>query len=624
MSRSTIIQLREKDNLNNHGGMAETPGEYAVTLDRPLKLEEGDQLAIKSCYLDTTSQSGTTITIDDTNNKFSMKHLIYLRNHTIRTDFTVTNATGITPVGDNDNSLYYLAERNGNTYNSHVYRLDTAILLCDASDAIISECDLVFQYNKPDATDPRGYVESTVTLHVAKQQALAQGNRIKLQLSSKVGTQDFGIQLEYYDTGDAGLPGINESFKLVGPHGKHGSDKNPIDYIAARFSIIFKSLTGTLGQLLYNDAFVPMEYTVKFDIPQGRYDGTGLAAYITDQLTSIDWDFGGDPKIFEPQPIEEHLPPEFDAFASRSPYITSNKQAFQDPKYGINVVVTDMFLVADTGTAILEIDQTAPTNYVIGSSQVGLIYDDDDNKFKFELLHGSIYDTNGRIAVKYIEVGTSARYRIANSNAGVAFTGFTADADGVKCSNLFIRDMGFNSSMFVTAYNPVKNDYVNIGTDIQTSTVQIVPGLNTTADLVSIDLVGLKTDTTYFTAPALGALGDIETTAVSSVVANEIKGSQTGSLNNGYFLVEISGLPNSDIVNNPNNKIQAIIGRYYSTADFTESVDGSGSIPYVQPPGPPAMISDLTVRILDPSGSNTDSVGGNNTIFLELIKATPE
>jgi hypothetical protein len=71
--------------------------------------------------------------------------------------------------------------------------------------------------------------------------------------------------------------------------------------------------------------------------------------------------------------------------------------------------------------------------------------------------------------------------------------------------------------------------------------------------------------------------------------------------------------------NSFNNKIQAIIGRYYTSGSGTQSVGGEGAITYTHK-GEPIKLNQFRVRILAPDGQLA-RVGDDNTVFLNITKA---
>ena len=81
--------------------------------------------------------------------------------------------------------------------------------------------------------------------------------------------------------------------------------------------------------------------------------------------------------------------------------------------------------------------------------------------------------------------------------------------------------------------------------------------------------------------------------------------------------MEISGINNQDIIGQPvkNNLIQAMIGKYYSNGNFTES-QGDGLI--YQHRGEPIVIKSLRVRILNSLGEVQPGLGPNSAVILNI------
>ena len=67
------------------------------------------------------------------------------------------------------------------------------------------------------------------------------------------------------------------------------------------------------------------------------------------------------------------------------------------------------------------------------------------------------------------------------------------------------------------------------------------------------------------------------------------------------------------------SSISGIVSRYYSVDSYT-SGSSDAAIPYVHR-GAPMMLTSLRVRILDPSNYDAASIGEDNTVFVEVIKA---
>jgi hypothetical protein len=100
--------------------------------------------------------------------------------------------------------------------------------------------------------------------------------------------------------------------------------------------------------------------------------------------------------------------------------------------------------------------------------------------------------------------------------------------------------------------------------------------------------------------------------------------------NEGYYLLEIgTNIPQKMVGGATNeqttsNKVQSIIGKYYSQNGNFLQDDGSGSIVYEHQSDIPQILSDLNVRILhaDLTPPEENEIGPKNSVFLEIIKTS--
>ena len=105
-----------------------------------------------------------------------------------------------------------------------------------------------------------------------------------------------------------------------------------------------------------------------------------------------------------------------------------------------------------------------------------------------------------------------------------------------------------------------------------------------------------------------------------TVTVSTVEDPRTSS---GYFFIEIiAGFNNlivSDAITTQN--IHAIINRYYNRGAYTSSTE-TDSMVYTHH-GAPLILSSIRTRILLPNRTVPKTLGNDNTIFMEVIKAPP-
>ena len=369
--------------------------------------------------------------------------------------------------------------------------------------------------------------------------------------------------------------------------------------------------------------------SVPFTLKKGAYKPEHIAQLITDQIVKI-------------SPTGFSTGQDGQRFTNNEFFTTSlDLKAIGDKADGTNPGTKPFFIRTD-GARALQFDDTdvgggVRRNYWCGASNFGLSYD--GIRFQFSNLHNSIY-SNHHPAVFGTQVGnrgtTNLQY-LANKVGGIAFS-------QLEPSDLWFNKLGFSRDMLVhpkavtcawtlpgghggAGVNPVGNVAFTAavgGNDIDN---RIRDGLNTTGDLNDVDACIVKNDAPD---PARGAgaydrPGNTGLKGVNTNVINTI-GILAGELNQisegkSYYQVEIDmNLPSEKLgANTYNNKIQAIIGRYYATDNGTQAVGGEGAITYTHK-GQTRKIDTFRVRILNPDGTLA-TVGDDNTVFLNITKA---
>lgn len=629
MSNPILIELRE-DTSDNTLQDAINAGEYQVTLNNPLVLKENDELSLSSVFVDSVATNSGKIVINPDETDFTIRNFVYLNNY----EFDNANATPFQRDGQSivkglNDGFDYVACKNTGTATNTTSEITSWSIPIDMSH---------FQDGHPKEK------QDAITFHL-KYQAI-DGTRMKFTIP--IGKEiSLSIEISRAGNDPNGNPNqafyTNDDFKR--DFGKD-VDGYPFDFLDGTLEKDTPFITepphsGTLhGGFQEDFAFstrsasfngiklTPHIFTYNFTIASGAYDPSEFARVLTDKLAGQNISNpSGDVVNFNDIPDTDgnkYLPVPR-SFLSPYLHITSTLSAISAPNtqtYGCR---------ADGEGVILSNNN----NLLFGSTQIGVEFDVDQNKFLFSQLHTPYYlDTGGSTPmgtqftnVKAHDSSATNQNFVANKNGGVGFT-------ELQPANVWFKKMGMDTSI-LTNFG-IKDfdgngkqfaDYKNI-TDGSTTLGNLSPitfvmndGVNTTGNFTSLDSAILKT--TPRVLPA-----DLSSLKDTSQIIRQIYA--RNSLNEGgslpYFLIEIDGKGiNSDIRGGvasaiTNTKISAIVSRYFQTLSYTSSMDGSGAIPYVHK-GQPLMIDCFKVRILDPNGELSDNIQDSNIVFLQHTPA---
>ena len=584
-SKTSIIKLQQNEAYSN----ITDNGSFDVMLNKPLILEDGDVVQLKSVFLDTTASSSGKIQLDeDVNVNISVAK--YLQNFNKDQDLkTYTPArAGADKV---DNKLYFLCDTKTNnasikkllsiTIRPHDTKQERWGCLDKHKDTILN-----FTY-----TNNAGVVNP---FHIVVPPSKCRGLNSSRKLVYVKQDEVIPGDIESESFGKVAPIFRGDTFQYVG--GQDILKKNNISR-----TIDIQETTITAG----GTAITQMRHlSFNFTIPSGQYLPSELGTLITQKLVKIDY-FGN--------PVGED--DGNGIFPVDNPCLATLQQLKRD--MFDNEGQTQFNLCREDGASVMSFtgDLTGANDRFIGANQVSLEYDETLNKLMFSILHFPLYvgDANSASAGALFEgQGVATKY------SGLFFTDLSPP-------DFWFDKLGFNPNILMNSGD--SGNILNVNgtqTLISSLSSDAVDGVNMTGALKSIDLPIRKT-TDY--ASVQGASGNqVATNFTTPIYSQRIFNDPTAR--SGYFLLEIGGLPNlqdfrgsnNSVSNMDSSKIQGIISRYYTTESFTMD-EGQGGIQYIHS-GEKATINNLSVRILNHNGVVPDGdLGDRNTIFLEVIKA---
>ena len=309
-------------------------------------------------------------------------------------------------------------------------------------------------------------------------------------------------------------------------------------------------------------------------------------------------------------------------------------------------------------------------NYLLGTSNFGLTYDPEHDKFTVAQLHNSLYNSVDSAAnntgIPEVRIGdvttgpaqnvTSKRYY--NKCGGIFITALEPD-DLAGQEPFWIGEnsvLKFSKSLKVQPSTGVGKSVVAHENVNNRYYFEYLPslsdGMNVTGDVIGPDDLVTKKCAAgdgFKPAPAGGggavqnngncfdeppAFDTIEGRTESRfdsqqnfpiIAQNTVTPANDASLlreQGGYFKIELDMGINNNVVeqDRTNPKIFDIMSRFYQQDSYT-SDQGAGAIPYIHTDNEPAYISDVGIRILKPNGEIADKLGRTSCVFLEIVKS---
>ena len=582
-------------------------GDYTVNVgNTPLLIEDGTEIALKSAYIDTRQAGGNSIEITADNQNISITAGMYMmRQETLTTYNAFTSNSGetapATTAPNPDGKNYVLSKKANNTAMRYV----TAVTLNSSPflgpPAVFGDTLVQFKF-----LDPAKQDGSFKTFSCYFPQEVA-GNPSVGQVSKADATKVFNIHmLRKSNTSSA-----KDDF-FLDPSDPYGGNAE----FAEKFPVIASEEVDAGGHM------TPVLNTFSYTLPLGHYSPDALAKAMGDEMARFSMSSSA-PNKFEPN---TSLVETVSNRPSRSPFFTTTGQLDTDTAYGVSLN-SERYLVSTDLANPTILSTTEATSITLGASQITLIYDPEINKFIFQQLHTNITDGGGKSQLRYQNINnTGTEFFLADKHSGIFFT-------DLQPASLWQDTMGFGANANVVVGLDPNKTVRSYGSDDGTgsfvanvnlvnvilSQVTLKEGVNITSNFAGIDSA-VRKDGSYYQELAVTNTTAVETFDLLSIVA-PLEPFFDSVLQHPYFMVEISGFPSSSIRNldSDNSSIRAIISKYYSTDNFTIQSSAEGSLVYVHR-GASFYLNSLHTRILDPNEKPADSIGDNNTLFLEVVK----
>jgi len=641
MNNQTIVELRESDPTASNNNVAD----WENTLDEVLTIYNNDEISLKGAFIDSVAQNSGRIVVQPDDDSAPAGTDAKTK-ATISMRFAYYFFDWGTSKGNLDDRSYEPANQK--------YESGRNFVLCDkvslGGGTIVEVSNIVMTNSHLDPTGglPKNIME---TLSFFFHYLNPAGKEVKLQFQideknlAKIGYTGYGdpstnivIDQAFIDKNNAIMGGaLSFPFLAI----KNGMDNGALT-IAPDSSVIPPSPTGEKTFRPNGANYMEFEFMSFVSTKTEDVANTDGDLY---QPRLIDYSFKIDARDYAPDELAKAISKGFTATATEQ-YIADEfamvDNALLTTSRSLQVigdaVVDNTNLPAgftpipagtpnvvpywcrDDGLAIANFN-TDCDNYVCGTPQFDLQFNENigaEGIFQLAQFHAPLVDGDGNSVCKTIDKGVIAgaggkrvKY-IANKNGGILITNLSP-------SYLWEDQMKFDTSKLYTTFTMLPAQTLGGLNGIRTVKFDVVDSVNATGSLKSIDIPYDKT-ATFDLVKAFPY--NVITPLLEVINAKDSLDGDT-TLDSGYYLIEIRSNFFTDKRNGAETRrnIMGIVSRFYQQDSFTSSIDGEGSFTYIHK-GDPIQISRFGCRILNPDHTLAGGLKDNNSIFLQVNRAT--
>ena len=609
-------------------------GEFSTTIQDKISLSDGDQIALKSVFLDTQASSNQQVIIPH-NIDAEITFIRYKMNNCMLSSMTSQSSRIVAgvPVPDevvNDGRLY-LATRQVNTPASTRIMGDFKMSPVDKNLKTYGNFVFFLNYTNHvgEITNERHFIPLT-NVNVLD----PKNDGFVVSTSADFNTGQLFTITAQSPTGFVMASSANPTLRGTFQNTELGLPTGPIPPGAVpNFPAGFSSQSTT-------NTFVAPKFTKSFTVEKGNYDPHDLVEVINRQLDEIGTANLGDNNLTDNTLLGSHTLGPSGTGKDIIYVCPESSQQFQES--------SNDFTKLDYRFTIDKRATSPPiyNAYYIGTSQCNLNFDDATKKFSFEYNHFPFFKGQNECA-GYFLAGNNTRpatgnISLINRYGGVLFTNLTAVREGTnEPSNLWSDILGFEldrkkENCILVSYESELNAKVaTIATQVFKPVFKPQPklGVNFTAGFSGLDTAVSKGDLGKADAfPFIPVIGNdtnpdgfllSTVNKTSEIEAGENILSSTQDSGFGYYLIEVGSNFQTNFINENQTKknVMGIVSKYYVKDSYT-SAGEEASIIY-QHSGADVLLSSFDIRVLDSDRRLALGLGRDNTIILQIIKAQP-
>lgn len=543
-------------------GTVNSNGDYSVVIPQPVILNPGDQIALKNCFIDTKNINDNEIVL----NNPVIVEMTFIR--CVR-NYGHIPAASLSLRDNNDNRATLIdgdlyMECSEKTSTPPNYYLYSTVNLTQSGKVFPKTTTENYRFTYTDINGNKATKVITINNSWVKNQQTGYKYQHNLNIIALNNSVDFIDSSEAFKRG----------MELIS-----GDEYDKAPYVTAnRYDVVSES--------------------VSFPLEAGNYTTSQFCEIFNRELTLS-------------------IPTTTDKIGNNFLSYTTEKDTVAK--------ISQPFIRLDGNGLIYQNYAADTSNYFIGTNQVAIEFDSNDQVFKlinhFPIYNGSDLGVKFNQVQEYNGAGTAVNIRKPFGSYGcVLFTHLSA-IDTITNNDIKLFDdiLGFDLKTLlidveydVRDLDGVADVHLPYITDPNFDT----PGISYSDAFLGIDDFVDKSsggDFSKFLTTDFFSVNTDFTYIRSNNKFNEL-------LNNPYFLIEISGYnTNFTDSNNIKHTMAGIVSRYYSVGSYTTS-GAESSIPMINDGLVPQILKSFNVRILNPDGQLIADLGDDNCIFLQHVK----
>ena len=571
--RITTLELRQQSANNVIGN-----GNFQTILQTPITIEEGDEVVITNSFLDTTTQTNTTVNIDE---DINLEFEFYPWVNNIYIDGKVTD--GPAPIkldGMKHIPCTYQEHTGGKTGYSLlqfivVTQFDDTSNYYGAYTIIFDYIDINDQPQKVSVFCPTSDVRD---------------------LNPQI--NPIGV---IFKDGTLSLdPTMNLLVINSEPYNMRVGTNLVTDIEPFVFGVIYTPIT-------QNSSYNPVTFKKSITIPAGVYQPDLFADTITKLMTvnnqtALNETSGTGVQNTLLQASVDFPPSTYTFVNAEASFVTGGTEKAGS---GFNYTGT----ISDA--------------VWVGTNQFALEFDANTSRYVLVDMHMPIY-INGNKCVVQMRADDGSVFP-ATAYSGISIKNITATAvsTGIVIPQFALNVLGFEIGKLNPPISYVTQSVVGeIGF---APNLKFISGVNYTSAFNGIDVrvnkdlgnTGAANESTFTKVTTTSDVVNIVGDSTDSIFGDNIFSS--GAYTFGYYKIEINSVFKNLLIGEETiqRNIMGIVSKYYESESYT---DGTQGIPYIHK-GTPVQLSQIGVRILNSNNVVPDIIGDDNTIFLQITKA---